>query len=256
MPSLRTAEWVQRAPQGAHAGQYQVRYDAPTGWMVPATGPVSGPVTITYGYPNGGSQTVTASAITWADTGATWQCTNSSSPTSSTPEQVEEYNQRLQAAQEEQRRAAEAYRVQRRAQEEARIQQRREYEERLRAAQARAQVLLRRHLSDEQRAMYDEGRYFDVVVGERTYRLTERREGNVFLMVDERPVVSYCIHPDEYLPPADQQLTQLLWLETQERRFLEVAVASRMAHVDIPPALCDQEVVEQQEQQEEEGEAA
>lgn len=211
------------------------RYVGPMSFTAAAT---NGPVTINYA--NGPWQTLQPTSVSW-------------DPVSQPPQSYQPARpEGLEEAQAAVARAAEERRQRQREYQEQRTRERREWEEQRRATQARAQVLLRRHLSDEQREMYDAYGFFEVQVGQRTYRLTEGREGNVLLMVDGHAVASFCIHPDEYLPPADQQLTQLLWLETQEARFLEVAIASRVVPgVEIPPALCDTPAQEEEAAEEE-----
>lgn len=124
---------------------------------------------------------------------------------------------------------------QRRRQEEQRLREERqqraaaEAKER-EAATVRAQLILREHLTDEQKAELADKRYFtltkiDSVTGERRhYRIHQGRSGNVE-QVDEngKKVRRFCIHPRINCPDEDTMLTQMLWLRTQEDEFRRVA---------------------------------
>jgi hypothetical protein len=97
-------------------------------------------------------------------------------------------------------------------------------------AKARAQILLREHLTDEQKAELAEKKYFSLGVidsksGERrTYRIHQGRAGNVEQVDDNgRRLKRFCIHPNISCPDEDTMLAQKLWLETQEAEFLRVA---------------------------------
>lgn len=97
-------------------------------------------------------------------------------------------------------------------------------------AKERALLLLREHLTDEQKAELADKRYFSLGVidsktGERrTYRIHQGRAGNVE-QVDEngRRLKRFCIHPDISCPDEDTMLAQKLLLQTNEAEFLRVA---------------------------------
>jgi hypothetical protein len=97
-------------------------------------------------------------------------------------------------------------------------------------ARERAQVLLREHLSDAQKAELADKRFFslstiDSKTGEeRLYRIHQGRSGNVE-QVDAtgKRLRRFCIHPHIECPDEDTMLAQKFWLETQEDRFLQVA---------------------------------
>lgn len=99
-------------------------------------------------------------------------------------------------------------------------------------AQKRARKLLVDHLTIEQRKTYEERHYFDVGVGDKSYRIHHGTHGNVRLLtripdsaralVDPAEVVSFCAQPDG-VPTEDAMLAQKLMLETDERKFLEIA---------------------------------
>lgn len=91
-------------------------------------------------------------------------------------------------------------------------------------ADKRAEALLVENLTAEQAAQYRQLRRFDVVVGERRYRIRLGWAGNVDC-VDERgrALERYCIHPVEAVPYADNLLAQKLMLEMDEAQFLRVA---------------------------------
>jgi hypothetical protein len=97
-------------------------------------------------------------------------------------------------------------------------------------AKARAQILLRENLTDEQKAELAEKRYFSLGVidsktGERrTYRIHQGRSGNVEQVDDNgQRLKRFCIHPNIACPDEDTMLAQKLWLETREAEFLRVA---------------------------------
>lgn len=98
------------------------------------------------------------------------------------------------------------------------------------AAKARAQLLLRENLTDQQKAELADKRFFtltkiDSATGERRhYRIHTGRAGNVE-QVDEngQRLARYCIHPKISCPDEDTMLAQKLMLETCEPEFLRVA---------------------------------
>lgn len=98
-------------------------------------------------------------------------------------------------------------------------------------AQRRARALLVQHLTTEQRRTYEAYAYFDVDVGGKTYRIRQGTHGNVRLL--EKPTgprmavpavekISFCAQPSG-VPDEDAMLAQKLMLETEERKFLEIA---------------------------------
>ena len=114
--------------------------------------------------------------------------------------------------------------------EQARLQQetteraRREYEEAIRCqeeATARAEALLRDHLTVEQAEQLIRSRYFEVLTDSgRRYRVYRDR---VHLVERDRATRSYCIHPNEYVPEADAMLAKKLLLDAAEPEFLRIA---------------------------------
>jgi len=91
------------------------------------------------------------------------------------------------------------------------------------AASLKAEELLRSCLSREQDEDLTRRGWFDVPVGDRTYRVKRGSAGNVFLLgQDGSEVEKYCIHP-RGVPAADAMLAQKLLLETDERKFRSVA---------------------------------
>jgi flagellar biosynthesis GTPase FlhF len=144
--------------------------------------------------------------------------------------ELQEQRQRQEA--EAQRRREETTRAEearRRAEEERRKTE----EERRKAEQEakdRAEALLLRYLSEQQKEQLRLHNYFHVVVGEDTYRIKRGFAGNVKLLDKEgREIRSFCIHPRERVPDADAMLAQKLMLETDLPQFLKTANAS-----DIP----------------------
>jgi hypothetical protein len=96
------------------------------------------------------------------------------------------------------------------------------------AASRRAEDLLRRHLSDEQREDLEKKHCFYLTSHgkdgkSRRYRIDRGTHGNVKLLDDKGSIVgSYCVQPDG-VPAADAMLAQKLWIETDEDAFLKVA---------------------------------
>lgn len=91
------------------------------------------------------------------------------------------------------------------------------------AASKRAEELLLAVLPAKQRQQYLEKGYFDTEIGDKIYRINKGRSGNVKLIEKEKTIASFCIHPEEYLPHADNMLAQYLLLRTDERKFLAKA---------------------------------
>ncbi len=91
-------------------------------------------------------------------------------------------------------------------------------------ADKKAEALLLRHLSEEQRKTWRESRYFELIAKGGRYRLYKGWAGNVARIgADNRETDRYCIHPALMVPEADNLLAQKLMLEMEEERFLKVA---------------------------------
>lgn len=100
-------------------------------------------------------------------------------------------------------------------------------EDRARRAEAdrRAQELLDRHLTEEQRQSIQRHRHFHLHTPEgRRYRVDVDQQARNVHLVDESGRVreTYCAHPAG-VPTADAVLAQKLMLETNEREFLRIA---------------------------------
>ena len=92
-------------------------------------------------------------------------------------------------------------------------------------AKAKAEVLLLRHLSDQQKADLKTKGFFLVEVAGETYKIMRGFAGNV-KMLDKatgKDAKSFCIHPSERVPDADAMLAQKLLLETDTERFHKIA---------------------------------
>ena len=93
-------------------------------------------------------------------------------------------------------------------------------------ARARAEALLNRHLSENQRKTLKEHGWVLVTArstGNR-YRVYRGRSHNVKkLDAHDREVQSLCAHPTMLVPEADCMLSQMLMLELMEDRFLTLA---------------------------------
>ena len=92
-------------------------------------------------------------------------------------------------------------------------------------AAARAKALLLEHLSDEQRAEYEEHQYFHVLSeGGRLYRIKHGSAGNVYRIGTDGSVEhKFCIHARDSVPHEDNMLAQMLLLRLDEEQFLTVA---------------------------------
>lgn len=102
------------------------------------------------------------------------------------------------------------------------LQQRRESVRRS-SAEVKAEELLRSCLSRSQDEELTKNGWFDVPVKDRTYRIKRGIAGNIFLLGDDgREVERFCIHPSG-VPAGDAMLAQKLLLETDERKFRQVA---------------------------------
>ena len=103
-------------------------------------------------------------------------------------------------------------------------------QERLRAEQEakdKAEALLLRSLTDNQKQDLALRNYFLVESGGETYKINRGFAGNVKLLDQTgREIRSFCIHPTERVPDADNMLAQKLMLETDKERFLRIANAT------------------------------
>ena len=92
------------------------------------------------------------------------------------------------------------------------------------AAEAKARVLLERALTPQQRRDLYARRYFYVKGRRFTYRIREGHSGNVDALDSSGRVISrYCAHPLGRVPVYDMMLAQKLWIETDEKMFLDKA---------------------------------
>ena len=93
----------------------------------------------------------------------------------------------------------------------------------------RARELLLEHLNPEQADEYERRGYFHVHIetaeGRRRYRV-RGFDGVLLIGSDDRPLVSYCIHPSYGFPSPDVALCQKVLLETDEAEFLRTANAT------------------------------
>jgi len=107
-----------------------------------------------------------------------------------------------------------------------------------RLARIKAEQLLLRHLTSDQKQDLRKYGYFKVYVAEKVYRIRRGRAQNVDLVREEagvlKPIETLCLHPDELVPDADTMLIQKLLLETDERQFL--SIANHMPQARMPDA--------------------
>jgi len=150
-------------------------------------------------------------------------------------ETISAINRQIQHEVQTARSLAEARRQEdlRRQEEEARRRQEeanRTAEERRRAEQEakdRAEALLLRNLSSQQKEDLRTKNYFLVEVGGETYKIQRGFSGNVKqLNKAGQEIRSFCIHPAERVPDADSMLAQKLLLETDPERFFKTANAT------------------------------
>jgi len=93
-------------------------------------------------------------------------------------------------------------------------------------AKARAERLLRRWLTRQQRAQFDALGFFDVVgsTSKKRYRIHYGYASNIEeIDKDGNPKMGWCFVPEGYLAPGDVMLAQKIALETDELGALSVA---------------------------------
>lgn len=91
------------------------------------------------------------------------------------------------------------------------------------AARVRANKLLVKHLTLNQKETLEKFNYFDVEVGAKTYRIKRGTHGNVKeLDRGGNEVASFCIQPPG-IPTEDAMLSQMFLLKHEEAEFLRIA---------------------------------
>lgn len=99
-------------------------------------------------------------------------------------------------------------------------------------ADVRAEELLRSLLTPEQIDNLEKQSAI-IVKSEmgKQYRIKRGWSGNVEELDDSgKPIASYCAHPGEVVPRADNMVAQLLMLKTQEAEFLRTANRTALRH--------------------------
>lgn len=105
------------------------------------------------------------------------------------------------------------------------LEEEREYR---RIAEGKAEVLLQRLLSPEQRETLKEKRCFYMYSNGKKYRIDRGQHGNVKLLdAKDQIVESYCIQPQGGIPDADAMAAQKLLLEADPETFVRVANITR-----------------------------
>lgn len=90
-------------------------------------------------------------------------------------------------------------------------------------ARARAEKILVRHLSEDQKKVLAEKGYFEEEINGKTYRIWRGTHGNIKeLDKDKQEVAQLCVQPAG-VPTEDAMLAQLLWLRADEKALLRVA---------------------------------
>jgi len=104
-------------------------------------------------------------------------------------------------------------------------------------AKDRAEILLLRHLSPEQKEDLRTKGCFFVEVGGEIYRIDRGFAGNVKLLDRKGGDVrkSFCIHPKIRVPDADAMLAQKLLLEADKESFHKIANITDYARRTTPP---------------------
>lgn len=106
-----------------------------------------------------------------------------------------------------------------------------------RAAEARAEALLRELLGAEEYAALQRDGYLRVasrLYPGRHYRIY-RPPRLVEVYERGQRVAALCVQPTRYLPPADRLVLHKLLLEGDEAHYLRVARASRPGRLEFPP---------------------
>jgi hypothetical protein len=101
--------------------------------------------------------------------------------------------------------------------------------EKRKIAEARAEQLMFTILKPEQVRQYRDHGYFETHVNERIYRIKKERSQNIEQIEKGKPILRLCAHPSEWMPDADNMVSQLLMLRTDEKKFLEIANRTRLA---------------------------
>lgn len=91
-------------------------------------------------------------------------------------------------------------------------------------ADEKAEIILQRALTPAQRKDWVAEKRFTLHVGDKCYRISRGRSGNVELIHTDGTVLQrYCCHVKELVPIADNALAQLLMLQHNEQAFLGLA---------------------------------
>jgi hypothetical protein len=107
----------------------------------------------------------------------------------------------------------------------AKLEAEREYR---RIAEGKAEILLNRLLTEEQRETLKEKRCFYMYSNGKKYRIDRGQHGNVKLLdAKDQIVESYCIQPQGGIPDADAMAAQKLLLEADPETFVRVANITR-----------------------------
>jgi hypothetical protein len=102
-----------------------------------------------------------------------------------------------------------------------------EEQKRLADAKKQAEELLFLFLTPEQREQYKKQGYFETEINDSRYRIHAGRAGNIRkLDKNGKPSVQYCVHPNDWLPDADNVLAQFLALHHDEAALLRTANAT------------------------------
>jgi hypothetical protein len=107
----------------------------------------------------------------------------------------------------------------------AKLDEEREYR---RVAEAKAELLLQRLLTPEQRETLKKKSCFYMYSKGKKYRIDRGQHGNVKLLdANDKIVESYCIQPKGGIPDADAMAAQKLLLEADPETFVRVANITR-----------------------------
>jgi hypothetical protein len=109
----------------------------------------------------------------------------------------------------------------------------RQEEDQRKLAEERAEELLKEHLTDEQREMYERVKKFHVITEKgKRYEIdcsNKKRMHNVYEL-DDKGIrkIEHCIYQGNWGPLGDNYLAQKLMLETDEEAFRRIANQTRL----------------------------
>lgn len=93
-----------------------------------------------------------------------------------------------------------------------------------REAEERAERLLDRHLTENQRKTWKKAKVIYLETARRRYRIHKGRTGNIRVVdKNDKAIQSWCVHPAEAVPDCDTVLAQILHLQNDEEGLERLA---------------------------------